>query len=190
MVRKNIYLICAALFPLTICSGIIYSILSLFIADLGASKTQIGIVFTIGSIGGAVAAPLFGRTSDKIGSKVILLVSMALFFIVFLSYSLARNLIGMCIIQAIEGIAWAALGVSGMYLVTDSVPTEQKGEAIGLYNMTWYLGWIIGPGLGGFLSDSIGFRRTFILCSILILIGVLLTIKALNLIKGEVNESN
>lgn len=190
MVRKNVYLICAALFPLTVCSGIIYSILSLFIADLGASKTQIGVVFTIGSIGGAAAAPLFGKISSKVGSKTILLASMILFFIVFLSYSLAKNLIGMCIIQAIEGVAWAALGVSGVSLITDFVPVEQKGEAIGLYNMTWYFGWIIGPGLGGFLSDSIGFRQTFILCSILILIGVLLTVKALNLIKGKVNESN
>ncbi len=45
--------------------------------------------------------------------------------------------------------------------------------------MTWYFGWIIGPGLGGFLSDTIGFRQTFILCAILILIGTMLTIKVL-----------
>ncbi len=183
MPKRNVYWICISLFPLTVCSGMIYSILSLFIADLGASKTQIGVVFTIGSIGGAVAAPLFGKISDKIGSKLILLISMSLFFIVFLSYSLAKTLIGMYIIQAIEGIAWAALGVSGVALITDSVPSEHKGEAIGIYNMTWYFGWIIGPGLGGFLSDTIGFRQTFILCAILILIGTMLTIRVLKIYK-------
>ncbi|MEM2356929.1 MAG: MFS transporter, partial [Candidatus Bathyarchaeia archaeon] len=106
MTRWNIYLICASLFPLTICSGIIYSILSLFMAnDLGASKTQIGVIFSVGSIGGAVAAPLVGKISDRVGSKSILLISMNLFFIVFLLYSLNQTLIGMYIIQAIEGVA-------------------------------------------------------------------------------------
>lgn len=147
--------------------------------DLGASKTQIGVIFSVGSIGGAVAAPLVGKISDRVGSKSILLISMNLFFIVFLLYSLNQTLIGMYIIQAIEGVAWATLGVSGVALITDSVPLERKGEAIGVYNMTWYFGWIIGPGLGGFLADIIGFRQTFILCAILILIGTLVTIKVL-----------
>lgn len=179
MPKNRVYWICASIFPLMVCSGMVYSILSLFIADLGASKTQIGMIFTVGSMGGAVAAPALGRVADKAGSKLILLASMILFSATFFLYSLARNLFDMYVIQVLEGAAWSALGVSGVALVTDAAPRDRKGEAIGVYNMTWYLGWIVGPGLGGFLSDTLGFRKTFLLCFALILIGIGLIIKVL-----------
>lgn len=179
MPKNRVYWVCASIFPLMVCSGMIYSILSLFIADLGASKTQIGMIFTVGSVGGAITAPAFGKIADKAGSKRTLLASMVLFAATFLLYSLARSLLDMYVIQVLEGAAWSALGVSGVALVTDAVPRDRKGEAIGVYNMTWYLGWIVGPGLGGFLSDTLGFRKTFLLCFVLILIGIALIIKVL-----------
>jgi MFS family permease len=45
---------------------------------------------------------------------------------------------------------------------------------MGVYNQTWYLGWAIGPVLGGFLADVIGFRWTFIVCAATIAAGLTL----------------
>ena len=43
---------------------------------------------------------------------------------------------------------------------------------MGIYNSTWNLGWIIGPSLGGFLSDQIGFRMTFVISVLIIATGL------------------
>ncbi len=160
-----------------VCSGMIYSVFALFVENLGATMAQIGLVFTVGAASGALAAPLFGRLSDKVGRKPILLVSMGVFVLVFLLYSLARSYIDVYAIQMMEGVAWAALGATTVALITDIVPAEEKGQAIGMYNMTWNLGWIAGPTLGGFLAETIGFRQTFLICAALIMIGLVMTAK-------------
>jgi MFS family permease len=88
-----------------VCSGIIYSVFSLFIAEMGATEAVVGFVFATGSASGAFAGPLFGKLSDKFGRRLILLVSMVIFVIVFLLYSAADNVLHISIVQGLEGIA-------------------------------------------------------------------------------------
>jgi predicted MFS family arabinose efflux permease len=171
MKDKTVYLICLSVFPFMVCTGIIYSIISLYFQSLGAGKTQIGLLFTCGAAAGAITAPFLGQLSDKIGRRSVLLLAMALFALVFLGYALSRNYHHIFPVQVCEGMAWAALGASAMALIADFVPEERRGKAMGIYNSTWSLGWIIGPSLGGFLSDQIGFRLTFLICVFIITTG-------------------
>lgn len=175
--KKSVYAVYASIFPLMVCSGMIYSVFALYVEDLGATRGQIGLVFTVGAATGALAAPLFGKLSDKYGRKRILLVSMGIFALVFLLYSLVRNFFDVYLVQGMEGVAWAAMGATAVALIVDIVPGEERGAAIGMYNTTWNLGWIAGPALGGFLAETIGFRQTFLVCSVFILIGLALTAK-------------
>ncbi len=171
-----------------VCSGIVYSILALYIKELGASTSQIGLIFTLGSLSGVIAAPVFGRLSDKIGRKPILVASMAIFFVVFLLYSSAGTFLEIFPIQALEGIGWSALGATTSALIADIAPPNIRGTAMGMYNMTWYLGWVIGPALGGWLAEVLGFKNTFIICSILIVFGFLMAFKFIK--EPVLNESN
>ncbi|MEM3437316.1 MAG: MFS transporter [Nitrososphaerales archaeon] len=175
--KKHLYFIYLSIFPLMVCSGIVYSILALYIKELGATTSQIGLIFTFGSFSGVIAAPIFGRLSDKKGRKPILVVSMAIFFVVFLLYSLAGTFLEIFPIQALEGIGWSALGATASALIADTVPSEARGIAMGMYTMVWYLGWVIGPALGGWLAEILGFKNTFLICSILILLGFLMALK-------------
>ena len=172
---RKVYAICVCVFPLMICSGIIYSIFALYVAELGASKPEIGVVYTIGSVAGAAAAPLFGRLSDKVGRKPIMLLSMATFTLAFFLYSLADNYRHVYFIQVMEGVAWAALGATAVASIADIVPSERRGEAIGAYNTTWYLGWVVGPVMGGLIAENLGFKSLFMICSSILLLGSLLT---------------
>ena len=157
-----------------ICSGMIYSIFSLYLRDLGMSLTQIGIVYTASSISGIIFAPVFGRLSDKIGRKPIIILSMASFSLVFLLYSLSRSFLHILPVLILEGGMWAAFGAVTPAFVADIAKERERGEYMGIYNQAWYTGWAIGPFLGGFLADSIGFRLSYIICSIVLLVGLFL----------------
>jgi len=174
MQNKRLYLVCLTVFPFMICTGIIYSILSIYMASLGLTKSEIGTLFTAGAVGAAISSPFWGSLSDRFGRKKIMVFSMAAFAIVFLGYAFSRNYIHLIIVQVWEGLAWAAMGSTAVALVADVVPEENRGKAMGIYNMTWNTGWIIGPTMGGLISDHFGFMTTFLLCSGLTVAGLVL----------------
>ena len=177
MLKKNpLYLLCLTVFPFMICTGIIYSILSLYMASLGLTKSEIGTLYTAGAIAAAISSPLWGSLSDRFGRKKILIFSMAIFAVVFLGYAFSRNYVHLILVQFGEGIAWAAMGSTAVALVADLVPEKSRGKAMGIYNMTWNAGWIVGPSLGGIFSDHIGFMLTFLMCTGLTIAGLFMAL--------------
>ncbi|MGD8544281.1 MAG: MFS transporter [Candidatus Bathyarchaeota archaeon] len=184
---KSVYYLFIGIFPLMVCSGIIFSVFSLYIAEMGATEAVVGLVFAIGSVSGAFAGPLFGKLSDKFGRRSILLISMVIFAIAFLLYAVASDVLHISIIQGLEGVAWAAEGATAMALIADNVPSKERGQAMGMYNTVWNLGWVVGPILGGVLAQFIGFRMMFIICSVFILLGLALT---LLLVKPHTRDEN
>jgi len=77
-------------------------------------------------------------------------------------------------IQALEGATWAAMGTVASAFIADLAPESERGWAMGMYERTWFLGWIVGPMLGGYLSDHVGFKPTLILGSALTILGLII----------------
>ncbi|WP_309493490.1 MFS transporter [Candidatus Hecatella orcuttiae] len=170
--KRKLYLLCISILPLMICSGMVYSILALYIVDdLGASRFHIGLIFMTGALAGALAAPMLGRLSDRVGRRPIMLLSMVGFMAAFSLYATAGSFIAVFPIQALEGATWAALGVTVPAYIADIAPARQRGWAMGIYERVWYMGWIVGPAFGGFLAQQAGFRITFLVGALLIVFG-------------------
>ena len=179
------------LLPMMIASGMMYSVLPIYIAEeLGATKTQVGSLFTLGALSGAVAAYVSGRIADRYGRKPLILISQMSFAAVMLSYSLISDVVLAYPIHLLEGIAWSTLGVSAPTLIADLTRREERGEAIGVYNSTWSVGWMIGPILGGLLSDVYGFRFMLRVSFLTILAGTLASYIVLKNLKEEIRESS
>ncbi|HOK05747.1 MAG TPA: MFS transporter [Syntrophales bacterium] len=176
MNRRDLYLVCATVFPFMVCTGMVYSVISLYMAELGLTKSQIGALYTAGAVAGAVSSPFVGALADRLGRKRVLLASMTLFALVFLGYALSRTRLSLLAVQVCEGLAWASMGTSATALIADLVTVEERGKAMGIYNTTWNLGWIAGPTLGGTLSDAFGFTATFLLCTALTILGIALAV--------------
>ncbi|MDN5364697.1 MAG: hypothetical protein PWQ91_1760 [Eubacteriales bacterium] len=170
--RKNLYLFSIAVLPIMICSGMVYSVLALYFSHLGASADKIGLIYTTGAAAGAFAAPYLGRLADSRGRKPVIFGAMLLFLAVFLGYAFMRRYTTAFFIQAMEGVAWAALGAAAPALVADLASPEERGWAMGIYDRTWFIGWIIGPVFGGFIAEHLGFRTTFLVASFLLLLGL------------------
>jgi len=177
MEKKKLYVLCACALPLMICSGLVYSMFSLYMGEvLGAPRTQIGLIYMVGSLVGLLFGPLLGKAADRFGRKPVILGAMASFALIFVLYFLARGYQVVYGIQVLEGAAWVAIGASVTAYIADIITADKRGWAMGVYQQTISLGWMIGPAFGGFLSEIIGFRTIFLLGAILAAIGFVLVL--------------
>jgi MFS family permease len=168
-----------------ICSSIIWTLLTLFIADLGASNTQIGLIRMISTAAGIFFGPSLGKFSDKIGRTPILITSMSCFLLYFVFSFLTYEILYLFPISLFEGIGYLALGMVAPSVIADIVPDEEMGWAMGTFTRIQNVGWLIGYGLGGYLADIIGFRSTFLFCAGLMIVSIFTTFL---ISKGTANQ--
>ncbi len=174
---KKIYLLSASLLPLMISSGMVYSVLPLYLSkDLGAGEMQVGMLFTIGAATGATTSILLGKLADRIGKKPLVVASQLFFAAFMLLYSAIYYYIYAIPLHIMEGVAWAMMSTSAPALVADLAEKGKSGEAMGIYNTTWNLGWVVGPFLGGTLAQFYGFRFAFKVSFAMIILGAVLTL--------------
>jgi MFS family permease len=177
MGRKRLYVLCGSVLPLMICSGLVYSMFSLYMGDvLGAPRTQIGLIYMVGSAVGLIFGPLLGKVSDRFGRKPVMLGAMGAFATIFVLYFRIQSYVPIFGIQVLEGAAWVAIGASVTAYIADIVTADKRGWAMGVYQQTIALGWMIGPAFGGFLSELIGFRNIFLVGAIIAAVGFILVL--------------
>jgi EmrB/QacA subfamily drug resistance transporter len=102
-----------------------------------------------------------GRLGDSVGRKKI----FNLGFVVFMAGSalcgLADGIAPMMSYRVIEAIGGAMILANGRAIVSAVFDGGSRGKALGITSMAFHLGYIVGPSLGGFLIDSLGWRWIF-----------------------------
>lgn len=146
----------------TLDSSIVNVSIPAIMADFGASVDDIEWVMTGYMIAFATLMPLTAWMRDHIGYKQLYLGSLFVFTIGSLLCGAAWNLeslIGARIIQALGG---GAITPTGMAMISEVFPPEEKGKAIGIWGVGVILGPTIGPTLGGYLTKTFGWRSIFL----------------------------
>ena len=174
MGRRALYAFSLSMLPFMACTGMVYSVLPVYFSlGLDATPTQIGAVFTVGSAVAAIASPWAGRLADRLGRRRLVIASMASFAVALTLYSSVHNIGEAALVQVLEGLAWAFLSSSATAYVADLSPPEGRGWAMGVYHRSLYAGWIVGPIVGGYLADALGFRGMLLLSSALVVVGLI-----------------
>ncbi len=100
--------------------------------------------------------PVWGRLSDRVGRRPVLVVSVAATFIGMTGLGLAlaygSSVVWLFAARTFSGIATANLGTASAY-IADVTRPEERARGMGLIGMAFGLGFILGPGVGGALSD-------------------------------------
>jgi MFS transporter, DHA1 family, tetracycline resistance protein len=97
-----------------------------------------------------VASPLWGRLSDRIGRKGVLLASQVASAVGFLLLGIGGALWVIYVARAIEGLGGGGLGVTQAY-VSDVTTRQERARAFGLVGATFGIGFLIGPAISGAL---------------------------------------
>ena len=129
--------------------------------SLNASQDQITWVLTSFIVAAAIATPLTGWLSDRFGLKRLFLVSIAGFTLASVLCGIAGNLTEIVLARVLQGIFGAALVPLSQSTLLDINPREKHGQAMAVWGMGVMVGPILGPTLGGWLTDAYDWRWCF-----------------------------
>lgn len=135
--------------------GIVIPILPYYARDFGASATQLGWLMAVYSLMQFAVAPLWGKLSDRIGRRPVLMLSLVGTLLAQIFLGLASQfenaLFWLFAGRVFAGICAANLSVAYAY-VADVTTPENRAKGMGLIGAGFGLGFIVGPAIGGLLS--------------------------------------
>ena len=129
--------------------------------SLSASSEQIFWVLTSYIIATAIMTPLAGWLSLRFGRKPMFLISIAAFTVASMLCGVATSLTEIVAFRLIQGLAGASLMPLSQTVMLDIFPPAQIPRVMSIWSAAVILGPIIGPALGGWLTESLSWRWVF-----------------------------
>lgn len=102
-----------------------------------------------------------GRLGDLFGRRRVYTVGFAIFVVASAICGLTQSVGQMIFFRAVQAFGGSMIAANGRAIVSVNLPLAERGRALGLTSTAFHIGFLIGPSLGGFLIDSIGWRWIF-----------------------------
>ncbi len=145
-------------------------------ASLGATQEEITWVLTSYIVASAIATPLTGWVADRIGRRMCFAGAIAGFVSCSILCGISTSLPEMVMFRIFQGLFGAVLIPLAQAVLLDINPRERIGQAMAIYGAAIMVGPIIGPTLGGYLTEVFNWRYVFFInipVGIVALAGVL-----------------
>ncbi|WP_156320320.1 MFS transporter [Brevundimonas sp. AAP58] len=181
--RRALVVLFAIVFINLVGFGLVVPLLPFFGDSLNAEAWQVALMFSAYSIGQFFAEPFWGRLSDRIGRKPVLLITVCANAVGYLMLAFVPNIWLAIAVRLFTGLGAGNVSTVQGY-VADVTPPEKRAGRMGLIGAAFGAGFIAGPGLSGILvredMGRLGYQLPiFAACGLAVLaaIGVVLFLK-------------
>lgn len=175
--KRNLYICCLASFIVSAGMSQMAPILPLYIAELGVADSGdvarwAGIVFGCNFISLAIFSPIWGKLADRYGRKPMILRASGWLGFIMIGMSFAQSVWHLVILRLLQGCL-SGFQAAVVPLIAQETPREHSGWAMGMFFTAQVTGGLLGPLIGGMISELIGIRHSFLLMGSLCLLGFL-----------------
>ncbi len=142
--------------------GVVAPVLPVFARDFGVGRAAAGAVISVFAGMRFASALGAGRLVDRFGARRVLATGIAVVAVSSALAGLAQTYTQLLLLRGAGGVGSAMFTTSAYSLLLTSVPTAQRGRAVGLFSGGFLLGGIAGPALGGLVTE-VSLRAPFFL---------------------------
>ncbi|MFJ7310170.1 MFS transporter [Peribacillus frigoritolerans] len=152
--KKVLPVLFLVMFLVMVGFGIIIPVIPFLAEKVGGSPTELGLLMAVYSLMQLFFAPIWGRISDRIGRKPVMIIGIAGLALSFFIQASADSLWVLFAARIIGGILSSANMPTAMAYVADITTPEDRGKGMGIIGAATGLGFIFGPAIGGVFSKS------------------------------------
>lgn len=165
--KRNPWIIIAiisiATFMMVLDSSIANVALANIAGSLSASYDEATWIITSFLIATAIIIPISGWLADVIGRKRYYMISVALFTLASVLCGLAPNLNVLIVARVLQGLGGGGLAPLEQSMTVDTFPPHKRGMAFAVYGMVVVGGPVLGPTLGGWITDNLSWHWVFLI---------------------------
>lgn len=140
--------------------GLVIPVLPTLMNELGITGTTVGYLTATFAIAQLIVSPFAGKAVDRFGRKIMIVIGLFIFGISEFVFGLSREIEFLFVSRVLGGISAAFIMPAVTAFIVDITNTDNRPKALGLMSAAISTGFIIGPGIGGFLAE-LGTRVPF-----------------------------
>jgi EmrB/QacA subfamily drug resistance transporter len=130
------------------------------VTDLGGNDLYTWVV-TIYLLTSTITVPFYGKLSDLYGRKPLLMIGITLFLVGSALSGLSQTMWQLILFRGIQGLGAGALFPISLAVIGDLFTPAERGRYQGLFGAVFGISFIVGPALGGFLTDQVSWHWVF-----------------------------
>ncbi|MBS4210056.1 MFS transporter [Bacillus sp. FJAT-50079] len=176
--KRALPILFAVMFFVMVGFGIIIPVLPFYAEDVGATPAQLGWLMAVYSLMQLLFAPMWGRISDRIGRKPVIMIGIVGLALSFFLMGMASELWMLFAARVIGGFLSSANMPTVTAYVADITSPEDRGKGMGVVGAAVGLGFVLGPAIGGIFS-KVSLSLPFYIAGISSLITFLLVFSLL-----------
>ncbi|MGG0720529.1 multidrug efflux MFS transporter NorA [Robertmurraya massiliosenegalensis] len=133
--------------------GLVIPVLPTLMNELGITGTTVGYLTAAFAIAQLIVSPFAGKATDRFGRKIMIVIGLFIFGISELLFGLGKEIEVLFISRILGGISAAFIMPAVTAFIADITNTDTRPKALGYMSAAISTGFIIGPGIGGFLAE-------------------------------------
>jgi EmrB/QacA subfamily drug resistance transporter len=132
------------------------------VTDLSGNELYVWVV-TVYLLAATVTGPIYGKLSDQFGRRPMMMIGVSLFLAGSLLCGLSQEMWQLIVFRGIQGLGAGAIFPIALAVIGDLFSPRERGKYQGLFGAVFALASILGPALGGFLTDTISWHWIFLI---------------------------
>jgi len=155
-----------------------------YLTQLGGAEYK-GLIISLFTITAMISRPFSGKLADKIGRVPVMIFGALVCFICSLFYPIISSLSGFFLLRLVHGFSTGFTPTGTTAYLSDIIPAQRRGEAMGLLGTASAVGMAAGPALGGSLANQLGLDFMFYCSSFLALVSIVILLRTRETLKAK-----
>src|ERR1019366_2413398 len=163
---------------------IVGPVLPRIVTELNGAELYTWVV-TIFLLTSTITVPIYGKLSDLYGRRPLLLIGISLFLVGSALSGLSQTMWQPILFRGIQGLGAGALFPIALAVIGDLFTPAERGKYQGLFGAVFGIAFLVGPGLGGFLTDNFSWHWVFFVNLPIGILALIVIARLLPNIKGR-----